>query len=96
MYCVLTVRFYRKGGTSMPVLNRVAQAAEIQAAKHNWELIPMCPVSYTHLQQLVNMGKGPPFFSRSRNSADSSSTVRSAPKLVSYTSSAPDVYKRQT
>ena len=34
--------FYRKGGTSMPVLNRVAQAAEIQAAKHNWELIPMC------------------------------------------------------
>ena len=26
----------------MPVLNRVAQAAEIQAAKHNWELIPMC------------------------------------------------------
>ena len=34
--------FYRKGGTSMPVLNRVAQVAEIQAAKHNWELIPMC------------------------------------------------------
>ena len=34
--------FYRKGGTPMPVLNRVAQAAEIQAAKHNWELIPMC------------------------------------------------------
>ena len=34
--------FYRKGGTSMPVLNRVAQAAEIQAAKHNWERIPMC------------------------------------------------------
>ena len=34
--------FYRKGGTSMPVPNRVAQAAEIQAAKHNWELIPMC------------------------------------------------------
>ena len=33
--------FYRKGGTSMPVLNRVAQVAEIQAAKHNWELIPM-------------------------------------------------------
>ena len=26
----------------MPVLNRVAQAAGIQAAKHNWELIPMC------------------------------------------------------
>ena len=26
----------------MPVLNRVAQAAEIQAAKHNWERIPMC------------------------------------------------------
>ena len=26
----------------MPVPNRVAQAAEIQAAKHNWELIPMC------------------------------------------------------
>ena len=34
--------FYRKGGTPMPVLNRVAQAAGIQAAKHNWELIPMC------------------------------------------------------
>ena len=34
--------FDRKGGTSMPVLNRVAQVAEIQAAKHNWELIPMC------------------------------------------------------
>ena len=34
--------FYRKGGTSIPVLNRVAQVAEIQAAKHNWELIPMC------------------------------------------------------
>ena len=34
--------FYRKGGTSMPVLNRVAQAAEIQAAKHNWELILIC------------------------------------------------------
>ena len=26
----------------MPVLNRVAQVAEIQAAKHNWGLIPMC------------------------------------------------------
>ena len=34
--------FYRKGGTSMPVPNRVAQAAGIQAAKHNWERIPMC------------------------------------------------------
>ena len=45
---------------------------------------------FTHAgQQLVNMGKGPPFFSRSKNSADSSITVRSAPKVVSYTSSAP-------
>ena len=47
-------------------------------------------------QQLVNMGKGPPFFSRSRNSADSSMTVRSAPKLVSYTSSAPIIFRAET
>ena len=34
-------------------------------------------------QQEVNMGKGPPFSTRSKNSAVSSMTVRSAPTLVS-------------
>ena len=40
-------------------------------------------------QQLVNMGNGPPFFSRRKNSSASSMVVISAPKLVSYTSSTP-------
>ena len=52
---------------------------------------------FTHAgQQLVNMGKGPPFFSRSRNSSASSMTVRSAPKVVSYTSSAPIIFRADT
>ena len=40
-------------------------------------------------QQEVNMGKGPPFSSRCKNSSDSSMVVKSAPKVVSYTSSTP-------
>ena len=47
-------------------------------------------------QQLVNMGNGPPLRIRSRNSADSSMTVRSAPKVVSYTSSAPIIFRADT
>ena len=47
-------------------------------------------------QQLVNMGNGPPFCSRSRNSADSSMTVRSAPNVVSYTSAAPIIFNAET
>ncbi len=34
-------------------------------------------------QQEVNMGKGPPFSSRWRNSVPSSMVVKSAPKVVS-------------
>ena len=34
-------------------------------------------------QQEVNMGKGPPFSSRARNSRDSSMVVKSAAKVVS-------------
>ena len=52
--------FYRKGGTSMPVLNRVAQAAEIQAAKHNWELIPMChPLPLTGIDSSFHLPDQP-------------------------------------
>ena len=52
--------FYRKGGTSMPVLNRVAQAAEIQAAKHNWELIPMChPLPLTGIDSSFHLSDQP-------------------------------------
>ena len=52
--------FYRKGGTSMPVLNRVAQAAEIQAAKHNWELIPMChPLPLTGIDITFHLSDEP-------------------------------------
>ena len=40
-------------------------------------------------QQLVNMGNGPPVFSRCKNSSASLMVVISAPKLVSYTSSTP-------
>ena len=42
------------------------------------------------------MGKGAAFFSRSRNSSASSMTVRSAPKVVSYTSSAPIIFRADT
>ena len=39
---------------------------------------------FTHAgQQEVNIGNGPPFFSRSRNSSDSAMVVKSAPKVVS-------------
>ena len=52
--------FYRKGGTSMPVLNRVAQVAEIQAAKHNWELIPMChPLPLTGIDITFRLSDAP-------------------------------------
>ena len=52
--------FYRKGGTPMPVLNRVAQAAEIQAAKHNWELIPMChPLPLTGIDSSFHLSDQP-------------------------------------
>ena len=52
--------FYRKGGTSMPVLNRVAQVAEIQAAKHNWELIPMChPLPLTGIDSSFHLSDQP-------------------------------------
>ena len=45
---------------------------------------------FTHAgQQEVNIGNGPPFFSRSKNSSDSAMVVKSAPKVVSYTSSTP-------
>ena len=52
--------FDRKGGTSMPVLNRVAQVAEIQAAKHNWELIPMChPLPLTGIDSSFHLSDQP-------------------------------------
>ena len=45
---------------------------------------------FTHAgQQEVNIGNGPPFFRRSRNSSDSAIVVKSAPNVVSYTSSTP-------
>ena len=44
----------------MPVLNRVAQAAEIQAAKHNWELIPMChPLPLTGIDSSFHLSDQP-------------------------------------
>ena len=44
----------------MPVLNRVAQAAEIQAAKHNWELIPMChPLPLTGIDSSIHLSDQP-------------------------------------
>ena len=47
-------------------------------------------------QQLVNMGKGPPVLRRWRNSSASEMVVMSAPKLVSYTSSAPMIFRAGT
>ncbi len=48
---------------------------------------------FTHAgQQEVNMGNGPPVSSRSRNSS-ASAMVKSAPKVVSYTSSAPMIFR---
>ena len=44
----------------MPVLNRVAQAAGIQAAKHNWELIPMChPLPLTGIDSSFHLSDQP-------------------------------------
>ena len=44
----------------MPVLNRVAQVAEIQAAKHNWELIPMChPLPLTGIDSSFHLSDQP-------------------------------------
>ena len=44
----------------MPVLNRVAQVAEIQAAKHNWELIPMChPLPLTGIDSSLHLSDQP-------------------------------------
>ena len=44
----------------MPVPNRVAQAAGIQAAKHNWELIPMChPLPLTGIDSSLHLSDQP-------------------------------------
>ena len=44
----------------MPVLNQVAQVAEIQAAKHNWELIPMChPLPLTGIDSSFHLSDQP-------------------------------------
>ena len=44
----------------MPVLNRVAQVAEIQAAKHNWELIPMShPLPLTGIDSSFHLSDQP-------------------------------------
>ena len=44
----------------MPVLNRVAQAAEIQAAKHNWELILIChPLPLTGIDSSFHLSDQP-------------------------------------
>lgn len=53
-----TARLIREGGLKKGDVLAVAQVAGIQAAKHNWELIPMChPLPLTGIDIAFSLGE---------------------------------------